>query len=284
MTRDAMRVLLGAMLALAPPFSARAAVEISTDVTVNLSGTAAADEDVVEDAGGGAVTKIDLGTLPTAVDVSGYSIAPGGDILFSLDIAASLSGGVDVTPRDVVRWNGSLYSIEVRGADHSIPAGAKIDAIGWIEGDLLLSLDVTATLGSVTADDEDLLQLASTQPDDWVLYFDGSAAGVPAGADLDGADRIDANGHLALSFDISGTVGGVAFEDEDILEYTPGGGTWNKRYDGASSHPELVAADVDAVFAPEPGALALATVAIAMIARRARAKRIGRAAPQRGSI
>lgn len=246
-----------------------AAEEISTDVTVDLAGTLASDEDVVEDAVGSGVTKIDVGALPAAADLIGYSVATGGDILFSLDIAASLPGGVDVTPRDVVRWNGSAYSVDLAGADHSIPAGAKIDAIGWIEGDLLLSLDVTATLGNTTADDEDLVRLASTQPDAWVLFFDGSVAGVPAGADLDGADVIDANGHLALSFDISGSVSGVSFDDEDILEYTPGAGTWRKRYDGANAHAALAAADVDAVFAPEPAALALGLGAIAALALRA---------------
>lgn len=240
------------------------AEEISTDITVDLGGTLAADEDVVEDIAGVA-TKIDVGTLPAAADVIGYSILPGGDVLFSIDIAASLPGGVDVTPRDVVRWNGSLYEIYFEGADHSIPAGAQIDAIGFIEGDLLLSFDVTVALDGITADDEDLVQLASTVPDDWVLYFDGSAEGVPAGADLDGADLIDSNGHLALSFDISGTVGGVSFDDEDVLEFTPGPDTWTKRYDGSTAHAALAAADVDAVFAPEPAAAALGAVAVAAL-------------------
>jgi hypothetical protein len=248
------------------------AEEISTDVTVDLGGTLAADEDVVEDTAGTA-TKIDVGTLPAAADLTGYSILPGGDVLFSIDIAASLPGGIDVTPRDVVRWNGSTYALYFQGSDHAIPAGAQIDAIGFVEGDLLLSFDVTVTLGDVTADDEDLVQLASTSPDDWVLYFDGSAEGVPAGADLDGADLIDASGHLALSFDISGTAGGVDFDDEDVLEFAPSTHTWTKRYDGSSAHPELAAADVDAVFVPEPGAAALALAALAALARLSRRSR-----------
>ena len=264
--RQRILVLAVATVLALPAFSE----EISTDITVALGGTLAADEDVVEDTGGVA-TKIDVGTLPAAADLSGYTIATNGDILFSIDIAASLPGGIDVTPRDVVRWNGSSYSIELAGADHGLPAGAQIDAIGLVQGDLLLSLDVTATLGSVTADDEDLVRLESTQPDVWSLYFDGSAKGVPAGADLDGADVIDANAHLALSFDISGSVGGVDFDDDDILEFTPGADTWTKRYDGSAAHPELAAADVDAVFAPEPGAVALAAAvhaALAVLSRR----------------
>jgi hypothetical protein len=261
----ALTTAVAALLAL-PAF----AEEISTDVTVDLDGTVAADEDVVEDAAGVA-TKIDVGTLPAAADLTGYSILPGGDVVFSIDVAASLPGGIDVTPRDVVQWNGSTYSVYFAGADHAIPAGAQIDAIGWVEGDLLLSFDVTVALGGITAADEDLVQLASTDPDDWVLYFDGSAEGVPAGADLDGADLIDASGHLALSFDVSGSVGGVDFDDDDVLEFAPATDTWTKRYDGSSAHPELAAADVDAVFAPEPGAAALALAALAALARRARA-------------
>jgi hypothetical protein len=259
---------LGAGLAL----PALAEKEISTDITTDLSGTIANDEDVVGDTGAGAPAKIALGALPAAVDVSGYTIASNGNILFAIDIAASLAGGIDVTPRDVVRYNGSIYSVEFRGADHGVPSGARIDAIGLVAGDLLLSFDVTTTLGNVTADDEDLVRLESTQPDVWSLYFDGSAKGVPAGADLDGADRIDATGHLALSFDISGSVGGVAFDDEDILDFDPVGNTWSMRYDGSARFASLAAADVDAVFVPEPTVFALgASALVALIGvRRAR--------------
>ena len=267
-------IAFGAALAL----PALAAEEISTDVTTDLGGTIAADEDVVEDTGSGAPTKIALGTLPAAADVIGYSIATNGDILFSLDIASSLPGGVDVTPRDVVRYNGSVYSIELAGADHGIPAGAKIDAIGVVAGDLLLSFDVTVTVGNVTADDEDLVRLESTQPDVWSLYFDGSAHGVPAAADLDGADVLDASGHLALSFDISGSAGGVAFDDEDILEFDPVGDSWSMRYDGSAHFASLAAADVDAVFAPEPAAIALGASAFATLLAAHRARRAARRA------
>jgi len=265
-------LLLAASLA-AP---SRAAVELSTDVTVELDATLAHDEDVIEDSGA-AVAKVDLGALPSAADVVAYSVAPNGDVLFTLDVTASLPGGVDATPRDVVRWNGANYSLELRGADHGFPSGAQIDAVGLVEGDLLLSFDVTVAIDEVVADDEDLLRLVSTQPDEWSLFFDGSAHGVPAAADLDGADRIDASGHLALSFDVSGSVGGVAFDDEDVLEFDSQGGQWSKRYDG-SSHPALAAADVDALFVPEPGARALgaaAAGALAALRRRARRPRAG---------
>ena len=262
---------LAIALALAVGAQARASEEFSTDITVDLGGTIANDEDVVDDAGGGAPAKVDLGALPPAAAVSGYTIANNGDVLFALDIAASLAGGVDVNPRDVVRWNGSVYSIEFHGDDHGVPPGAKIDAIGLASGDLLLSFDITVTLGNVTADDEDLVRLESTQPDVWSLYFDGSAKGVPPAADLDGADVIDATGDLALSFDISGTAGGVPFDDEDILQFDPTNDTWTMTFDGSSHFAALAAADVKDLFVPEPGALAAGLVAlVALAARRTR--------------
>jgi hypothetical protein len=269
-------VLAFFVLAAAQPVGAR---EISTDVTVDLSGTLAADEDVVEDVGA-APARIDLGALPENADLIGYSVAPGGDVLFTLDTTVLLPGGLSVTPRDVVRYNGANYTIELRGADRGIPVGAKIDAIGVLEGDLLLSFDVTVAVGGITAADEDLLRLETTQPDVWSLLFDGSARGIPAGADLDGADAIDGTSSLALSFDIAGTVGGVSFADEDILGFDRSSQTWSRIYDGSARHGDLVAADVDALFVPElvpePDAarLGLAVlVALATLCRRASAAR-----------
>lgn len=270
-----------AALAFAEP--ARGADEISTDVTTDLSGTVANDEDVVEDTGTGAPAKVDLGSIPAAADVTGYSIAPGGDVLLSFDTTTSLPGGVTAAANDVVRWDGQTYAIELDGSDHGIPAGAQIDAIGFVEGDLLLSFDVTVVVGNVTANDEDLVRLESTQPDVWTLFFDGSVRGVPAGADLDGADVLDGNGHLALSFDVSGSAGGVAFDDEDVLDFDPGSGTWAMRYDGSARHPALAAADVDALFAPEPEGASLAFAALAALAATHRARSGRRARAQRSN-
>jgi hypothetical protein len=269
---------LALAVALVQPAGAQ---EISTDVTVDLGGTLAADEDVVEVAGGTA-TPIDLGALPPNADLIGYSVTAGGDALFTLGTAASLTGGLFVTPRDVIRWNGAIHAIEFRGADHGIPVGARIDAVGVAEdGDLLLSFDVTVTLGSVTAADEDLVRLERTTPDVWSLLFDGSARGIAPGADLDGTDWIDGTGRLALSFDVSGTVAGIHFADEDILAFDLAQQSWSKHWDGSNHNPALVAADVDALLAPEPSAMALgiataaALATLSMWAPKARRERCG---------
>lgn len=271
-------LVLAAALALAGP--ARAAHEISTDITADLSGLVANDEDVADDAGSGTPSKVPLGGIPAAADVTGYSVVAGGDVLLSFDTTTELPGGLTAAPNDVVRWDGQGYVIEFDGSDHGIPDGARIDAIGVVAGDLLLSFDVTVVVG-VTADDEDLVRLESTQPDVWSLFFDGSAQGVPAGVDLDGADFLDASGNLALSFDVSGSVGGVPFDDEDVLEFDRSSGGWSLRYDGSARHGALVAADVDAVFAPEPAGRALAIAAAGALASLTRARPRGAAHGQR---
>lgn len=237
--------------------AAASASEFSTDVTVRFADTLAADEDVVEDAQG-SMTRIDLGALPASSDLVAYSVATDGDLLFVLDVPATLPGGLYVTPRDVVRFDGSQYSIELRGGDHGVAPGAEIDAVGVLQGDLLLSFDVAGKLGTLAVEDEDLVRLESTQPDLWSLAFDGSAQGVPVAADLDGADVLDATGDFALSFDISGTVAGIGFADEDVLRFARGSGAWSMLYDGSAHHAVLVAADVDALFVPEPGGMGAA--------------------------
>ncbi|RIL04650.1 MAG: hypothetical protein DCC71_13315 [Proteobacteria bacterium] len=262
--------LLGCALALLGAGPA-GAVELSTDVTVNVGGVVAADEAVVADIGGTAV-RVDLGALPRGADLIAFARAANGDALFTLDTAVALPGGAFATPRDVVRWDGAVHAIELRGADRGIPVGARIDAIAVSEGDLLLSFDVTVTLGGVTAADEDLLRLDGTQPDVWSLAFDGSAHGIARGADLDAADAIP-GGPLALSFDVSGSIGGIPFADEDVLAFAPANGGWSKRYDGSARHAALAAGDVDAVAVPEPLGAGLAAAAALVLLRTRRSTR-----------
>src|SRR5262249_50067359 len=64
--------------------------------------------------------------------------------------------------------------------------------------------------------------------------------------DVDAADVMP-NGRLLLSFDTSGTINGIAFDDEDVLEVGQDGSNWHMAYKGSAQHAELAAADVDPV-------------------------------------
>ncbi len=174
--------------------------------------------------------------------VTAYDRLPNGHQLLSFDTTVSLPGGVIAMRGDVVRFDGVAYTIELDAGANGIPSGAVTDAVSEIgPDDLLLSFDVAVEIGGVFADDEDLLRIHAGTIS---LFFDGSAAGIDPALDLDAAHLIATNGHLLLSFDGSGTVGGVSFAQSDVLEYTPSTGAWAASYRGTSEHAGWAAAEL----------------------------------------
>ena len=107
----------------------------------------------------------------------------------------------------------------------------------------MLSFDVALDLGGVHFEPEDLAQFDGSA---FNMFFDGSAAGVAPGLDLDAADDLACNGHLLLSFDGSGSIGGIAFDDDDVLEFDRVA-TWALAYDGSAHDPDWGPVDLDAV-------------------------------------
>ena len=237
------------LLLSAPLLAATPLIDVrsSPDITVDLSGTIPDDEDVLADDLTGTVTLLNIGSLPGQADLDGYHRLPSGDQLFSLDTTAQLPGGLTAAPGDVVRFDGTTYTLEIDGTAEGLPSNALVDAVGMIEGgDLLLSFDITVSVDGITVDDEDLVRFDGVT---FSLFLDGSGAGVTAALDLDAVHHLDPNGHLLLSFDGSGTLGGVDFDDEDVLEYDPVGATWEMAYDGSVQHSGWPQGDLDAVHA-----------------------------------
>lgn len=230
----------------------------SPDVTIDLEAPALAvlDEDAAFEQAGGAPMLADLGVLPGAADLAGYHLLANGDQLFSLDTTATL-GAVTARPVDVVRVTpAAVYTLEFDGVAAGLPLGTRVDAVSVdASSHLLLSFDTTVELATATrpivVDDEDLVSFDAGSGV-FALVFDGSAAGVPPAADLDAAHFVAGNGHLLLSFDISGAAGGVSFDDEDVLEYDPTPGTFTPRLVLAARDPDWLHADLDA-FHLRPG-------------------------------
>ncbi len=225
-------------------------VTSSPDVTVELGTTdeLIADEDAALDEFAGSVVPVDLGALPAASDLSGYERLADGDALLCFDTTVELPGFVLAEPGDVVRFDGTSYSLEFDASLNGLPPGAFCDAVTVTStGVLELSFDTTVSLpGSggqaFTAADEDLVAVQG--PALFALVFDGSAAGVPEEADLDGADALS-NGNLGLSFDVSGSIDGIDFDDEDVLEYAPDTASWSPLVDSSAEDLRWAAADLD---------------------------------------
>ncbi len=198
----------------------------------------------------GTVSPLTLSPFPLGGYINAYTEDAGDPLLVfdtTVDLSAFAATTLIVEPRDVVRLHGTTYTLEFRGADNGVPAGAKIDAITRIADDYLaFSFETTVTLAGATFADEDLVGFdGSTRS----VEFRGADAGIAAGLDLDAAFWLP-NGHLLLSFDGSGSVGGVSFDDEDVLEYDRVANTWELAYRGsAAPHNWPAGADLMAVYA-----------------------------------
>ena len=192
------------------------------------------------------------GGLPAATDLQALAIQENGAIYFAVDSSIELSGGLLAEPGDVVKVEaGSEPGLEFDRSSLGLDPGASIDAITVTDDagfPLAISFDVAVELpttgGFFLADDEDLVK---TDGVTFEPYFDGSAAGIPAAADLDAAQLdVDAE-ELRLSFDISGIVAGLLFDDEDLLGYETTGGNWRLVRDTSLASSGLAAgADLDA--------------------------------------
>ena len=113
---------------------------------------------------------------------------------------------------------------------------------------ILLSWDISVKLENGTViNDEDLWG-----PGNNGLFFDGSAAGVDTALNLDAAHYLPGTDQLLLSFDGSGVVGEVAFDDEDVLRYDRVGQTWSMAYDASTTDPAWEPADLDALWVDVP--------------------------------
>ncbi|MEZ5313571.1 MAG: hypothetical protein R2862_07905, partial [Thermoanaerobaculia bacterium] len=134
------------------------------------------------------------------------------------------------------------------GSLAGIPPGTAIDAVARIRSAgvvrTLLSFDVSAALpGGLTVDDEDVVAWNGTT---WSIFIDGSANGIPESLDVDGFDRDAVTGTLYFSFDTSGRIAAVDFDDEDVVSYD--GSTWSLAFDASAALDVTFAAgDLDAL-------------------------------------
>jgi hypothetical protein len=259
---------------LTPPASAQLVSELlfSPDISVSIGSVPFDDEDLAYEDFITPISPLIPLPLPENVDVTGYhlDLQGAGHAFFSVNITAVLPGPLTVTPRDIVEYDFSSFSVAVDGDAIGIPAGARIDAltVDPDTGDFVVSFDGTVTLGTMTFADEDLVLLGGNSP---TMYLDGSAAGLSESLDIDGAST-GAYPLVAISLDGSGVVGGIAFDDEDILLHYKAGGTWYMAYDASSHAFEMEGGpDTDAIFVPEPNAWLLwasGTALLATLARR----------------
>lgn len=114
------------------------------------------------------------------------------------------------------------------------------------------------TIDGIAFGDEDVL-VYDRSLCEWSLYFDGSAAGLPGPADVDGLE-IGPDGALYLSFVQTIVVPGIAgkVDDSDIVRYD--GAAFTLWFDGSLFGLKTDAEDVDAVAFDADGRLIISTL------------------------
>ena len=212
-------LMLPALLAAAPP----KAIIFSPDVTIVLDGKTINDENAAEDDFGGNVTPIDTGALPANVDLQAYHRTVDSGDLLVLDTTVSRPGGVLATPRKVIGSDAGTFNEVLNLADCGVPDGIQIDAMTSADA-MWFSFDGPVMLGGTLYDDEDVVALRAACS--WESVLDGSSAGVASGLDVDGIHWQAEDELLLISFDAAGTVGGVSFDDEDVLSLDLDSATW----------------------------------------------------------
>lgn len=254
--RSVIWVVLIFIMAAAP--SPAQVISASSDVTISLqAGLVVEDQDILVDNLGGILLQESLGgpiAANAGLSVVGYAEEGGLQRLFVPSTWVALTGVV-AGPHNVVRFDGATYQVVFDAFAEGLPDGTRIDAVTrGKDGELHLSFDSFVDLGVFTAADEDLVRFDGTT---FSVVFDGSDQGVAAGLDLDAAS-VGPDGRLLLSFDTSGSIDGIPFDDEDVLEFDPETLIWTPSlaFDGsvdASGDPSRWrVADLDAIQVPEP--------------------------------
>jgi hypothetical protein len=223
----------------------------STDVAVDLDGLLLRPGEVVRLFQGEPLAFIELG-LAADIDITAFHLGAEGELLLSAAQSFIFEEAL-VEPRDVLQTHWMGAGLLFIGAQNGIPDGIAIDAITRDAGGVLvLSFDGSFTLGEVSIEDDDLVAFTEWGP---VLSFSGAEAGIDPALDLDAADFLNQTGNLLVSFDGSGVVEGVVFDDEDVLEYDLNTGDWSLAWDASAAYAGMAAADLDALFAwPAPDA------------------------------
>ena len=144
---------------------------IAFDTTVSLAGgVIARPGDVVRYDSVSYAVVFDASAAGIPADAA--SLAPGG-FLLSFDTTVDLGGGLVADDEDLVRWNGSTFSLAFDGAAEGVDTALDVDAAQDLGGGaFLMSFDTTGEIAGIVFDDEDVMRFDGST---WSLEFDASA-------------------------------------------------------------------------------------------------------------
>ena len=158
---------------------------------------------------------------PAGIAVDFYAVSSGvSQAIISADSDAIL-GGLSFENIDLVRYNAEIDTATLFFDGGLVGLVDEIDAMHLLaNGHIVFSLKIDGmTLGGLTFDEEDLVDYDPVL-DTATLIFDGSSLFETSDEDVKSVYVMD-NGHFVLSTSSSATLGGLSFENIDLVEYDP---------------------------------------------------------------
>jgi len=213
----------------------------------------------------------DVNAIDADIQALTYSISGGDDAARFAIVPASgvltfATAPNFEAPADVGANN--IYDVVVQASDGSLSDTQAIavtvtDVVETAGSPLYFSLLDVATVGSVTAENEDVVFFDGAN---FSLAFDGSDVGISA-LRIDAFSWVDATS-LLLSFDSAGTVPGITgtTDDSDVVHFTATSlgantlGTFSPYFDGSDVGLTTSGEDVDAVELLPGGNILVSTV------------------------
>ncbi len=185
---------------------------LATDVPATLGGTDFTPEQLLRSQNAAYLLQV---ALPAGTEIAALQRRLDGSWLFSPSHPVTL-GGTDYVPTDIVAYDGVTFSMYQSGAAAGIPASARIDAL-FLEAGVtpILSFDVPVNLGGTEYGRSDLVRFMGGT---FSLAWDAQANGVPADANLVGAD-LDSGGNLIVTFDVPTNLGGVDYLPGQLVRW-----------------------------------------------------------------
>ena len=225
-------------------------VTYSPDITVLLGSRTVVDHEVVRERGGNFRRRLIVGS---ANDVDAFHRFDDGSVLFSLGVA-TVANGRFARPGDILAADSQGVQIVLDSRALGVPEGANLDAVSAVPGFpdfLLLSFDITVKLDGQVFADEDIIMFGpgADGQNEFGMTLDLSQVGIDESLDLD-ALHIEsvAPTFLYMSFDGSGRVGNVNFDDEDVLEFDNEQLAWRLAYDASERFEGWKPGDLDALY------------------------------------
>ena len=230
-------------------------VILSTDSDAILGGLSFTDIDLAEyDPPTDTASLFFDGSLTTLnVDIDAVHVLANGHIVLSPKGDATL-GGLSFEDGDLVDYDpvADTATLIFDGSALFTDPSERIISVHVLDnGHFVLSTDSDAILGGLSFTDIDLVEY-DRGTDTASLFFDGSLTTL--NVDI-AAVHVLANDHIVLSTKDNATLGGLSFEDGDLVDYDPVADTATLIFDGSALFTDPAEEIISAHVGPGSGAV-----------------------------